>query len=110
MAEIIPMRQGDRFPSLAYALVDGNGDRVDLTTATAVRFHMGKEGRAAKVNAACTVDDAADGEVSYAWGSTDTDELGEFDADFEVTWPSGQPETFPSRRGDLQVHITSQIA
>ena len=54
-------------------------------------------GGATKVNrGSATITNAAGGEVTYAWGTADTDTAGDFEAEVEVIWNDGKPETFPS--------------
>lgn len=98
-------RQGDRYPTLLQALIDGNGAVVDLTSAASVKFQMSKRGETAKVDAAAVVEDATGGEVSYSWGSTDLSELGEFDAGWEVTWTGSATETYPQKYGEFTIVV-----
>jgi hypothetical protein len=44
-------------------------------------------------------DDAAGGEVTYSWGTADTNTSGDFYAQVEIIWNDGKPETFPSGPG-----------
>jgi len=87
--------QGDTAPDIT-AVIHAEDDvnaPVDLTDAT-VRFQMRlPEGNKYKVNAQATVDDAVTGQVSYAWGANDLSQPGEFDAQFEVTYPGGKVQT-----------------
>lgn len=95
------IKQNDRRPVFVVALKDNFGEAgeaaVDLTAATAVVFNMrAASGGAVKVSrGAATVTNAAGGEVTYAWGATDTDTVGAFEAEVEVAWNDGKAETFP---------------
>jgi hypothetical protein len=83
---------------------DDNGV-VDLTNATSVRFMMGLEGSTTnKVAAAATFVSRPAGTVQYAWTGTDTDTVGDYDGEFEVTWPGSKPETFPNR-GFIKISV-----
>lgn len=42
-----------------------------------------------------SITNAAGGEVTYQWGAADTDTSGDFNAEVEVIWNDGKPETFP---------------
>ena len=105
------IKQDDTSPSLAATLKDSDGNAVDLTGAT-VRFHMTErpsEGKTAKVDAAANVDTAASGEVSYDWQSGDTDTVGLYNAEWEVTYSSGKIETFPAD-GYTVIEVTDDLA
>jgi len=96
MSSIFWIKQNDTGPAIAATLRDANGDVVDLTGAS-VRFHMRLKGSTtAKVDAAATVVSASLGEVSYGWAAADTDTVGKFDAEFEVTHSDASVETFPN--------------
>jgi hypothetical protein len=40
--------------------------------------------------------DAEDGNIRYEWADSDTDEAGRYRAQFVVTYPNDDVETFPS--------------
>lgn len=104
------IKRGDTEPAIQAQLQDDQGDAVDLTNADSVAFHMeGDRETTPKVNASASIDDAANGEVSYSWDSTDTDETGTYEAEFQVTWSDGGTETFPND-GFLEVVIRDDIA
>jgi 5-hydroxyisourate hydrolase-like protein (transthyretin family) len=67
---------------------------VDLTAATAVRFLMKKDATL-KVDGVATVENAAQGRVYYTWIPADTNESGNFNVEFEVSWGTDK-QTFPS--------------
>jgi hypothetical protein len=99
------IKKRDLLPEIQGTCEDANGP-VDLTTASSVRFLMGLSGSATnKVSAAATFVDRPNGIVKYTWAGTDTDTAGDYDAEFEVTWPGTKPETFPNR-GFIKVSIT----
>ena len=101
--------QGDLLPAISAQLVDENGDPVDLTDATC-KFHMSKGG-VVKVDAAATIVTPATGIVRYDWVTADTDEAGEYDAEWEVTYTTGtKPLTFPNTATKLSILVTSELA
>lgn len=90
------IKQNDTAPSLRATLLNGSGNVIDLTGAT-VRFHMRELGKTTIiVNQACTVINAAGGIVQYDWVAADTDTIGSYQAEFQVTYSDGTIETFPN--------------
>jgi hypothetical protein len=88
------IKQNDLEPPLQVTLLDGTTP-VDLTLATGVLFLMKNSG-GLKVNYAMVVDpNPTTGKVSYAWISGDTDTVGQYSAEIQVTWPAARPQTFP---------------
>ncbi len=111
MAERFYLKQNDLRPDLKVRLLDET-DPVDLTNATGVRILMSSRKTGLKVNAAMTIADqtieATKGVVSYAWAPGDTDIAGDYQAEFQVTWPTGKPQTFPAR-GHVTVTIEKDL-
>lgn len=102
------IKRGDRLPKISSTLKDAAGAAVNLTGA-AVKFQMKKIGASArKVDTAATVvGQAEDGKVEYAWGATDTDETGMFEAEWEVAI-GGLIQSFPNDK-HLLVQISDSI-
>jgi BppU N-terminal domain len=101
-----PIKRGDREPAFAGQLLV-NGRPVDLTGRT-VRFLMKHATTGElKVNASATIDNPIEGRVSYAWGPTDTDTVGIYRAEWEVT-SAGRPRTFPAR-GYLFIEVVEDL-
>lgn len=103
------VKQNDTAPSIRATLKDGDDAVIDLTDAT-VRFHMRTiGGTTAKIDSAASiVIPATNGIVQYDWTAADTDTIGSFQAEFEVTYSSGRIETFPNS-GYIRVEITDDI-
>lgn len=102
------IKQNDTVPSIRATLQNGNGDPVDLINAT-VRFHMRPiGGNSAKVDAEAVVISAASGIVQYNWDAANTDAVGTYHAEFEVTYPDSTIETFPND-GYITVQIIDDI-
>jgi hypothetical protein len=103
------IKQNDTSPALKATLKDGLDAAVDLTGAS-IRFHMRATGETnAKVDASAVVEDADNGIVYYNWIPADTDSIGSYEAEFEVTFAGGEIETFPNNRF-VEVEITDDIA
>ena len=102
------MKRNDRLPSIVATLRDGTGAIVDLTGATVV-FHMATTpGAAPKVNAICTVSAPTTGVAQYDWLAADTDTAGDYVAEFQVTFASGKPATFPNG-GNISITIVPDV-
>jgi hypothetical protein len=101
-------KQGDTAPAIAEQLFDGLGVVVNLAGAS-VKFMMWGPGDAAvKVNAAATITDAALGKVSYTPIAADTNTVGDWLAEWEVTFGGGAKETFPNS-GHQKVRVVDDI-
>ena len=102
------IKQNDTVPSIRAALENGSGDAVDLTNATC-NFHMRPLGSTTiTVDASAQIVTEATGIVQYNWVADDTDTIGSYQAEFEVTYPDGTVETFPNN-GYIRVEITDDI-
>lgn len=103
------IKQNDLLPEISGICQDAAGVAVNLTTATGVAFHMvASVGGATKVNAAAVVVDATNGIVKYSWAGTDTNLVGDFLAEFEVTFPGPKQLTFPND-SNLTVSIVDDL-
>lgn len=103
------IKQNDTSPAIQATLKDVDGNVVDLSGAT-VRFHMRKQGATtAKVDAAATIVDDIGGVVRYNWTSANTDTVGTYQAEFEVTYSDETVETFPNATY-LKVKVVDDIA
>ena len=101
------IRKNDTSPSLQALLKDADSNPIDLTGAN-VRFHMKAIGGAIKVDAAMTIVDQNNGTVRYDWNTGDTDTVGTYEVEFEVTYSDGAIETFPNK-GSLALNVTKEL-
>lgn len=103
------IKKNDTSPSIRATLKNGSGSSVDVQDST-VRFHMRKLGSTQTViDEAATLINASGGVVQYNWSANDTDTVGSYQAEFEVTYTDGTIETFPNS-GYIRIDIVSDIA
>lgn len=88
---IFYIKKGDTAPPLRVFLRQKDGTPINLSSATVV-FHMG-DGKVA--SGSVTILDAPTGKVEYAWKAADTDTVGSFNSEFEIT-DGGKKQTVPS--------------
>jgi hypothetical protein len=102
------IKQNDTGPAMLATLQDASGAAVNITGAL-VRFHMRQIGSTqVKVDAAVTIVSPLDGAVRYNWIAADTDTIGSYQAEFEVTYADASIETFPND-GYIRVEIIDDI-
>ena len=112
MATTFKLKRNDTADDLQLTLKDAAGSAVSYASATPIRFHMRKAGASsAKVDAAATIVDAANGVIKYVWIAADVNEAGDFIAEFEITFSGGKIQTFPnSKENRLIVRIREDLA
>jgi len=101
------IKQNDTSPSIQATLKDASGSAIDLSGAN-VSFHMKPLSGDIKVDSSMTITDATNGVVRYDWQSTDTDTVGTYLVEFEVTYSDNSVETFPNNR-NLVVNVVRQL-
>lgn len=103
------IKQNDTAPYLLVTLKDGDGNLIDLTAATAV-FKMRAVGQTSvKTDASAIIHNADGGQVRYEWVAADTDTIGSFEAEFQITFVDGKIETFPNS-DFIRITITDDIS
>jgi hypothetical protein len=104
------IKSGDTSPSLIVTLVDDTETPVNLNGANVAIRMRAVEGGALVIDApADVIGDPRDGVVSYDWQPSDTDDVGRFEVEFEVTYISGDPQTFPNE-GYVTVEIRPSLS
>lgn len=103
------IKRNDTSPVIQTTLTDPLGNAIDLTGAT-VRFHMKKyRASVAKIDQPVTIVDEDAGVVRYQWQSGDTDTVGSYQAEFEVSFIDGTVETFPNA-DFIQIDVIYDLA
>lgn len=110
---IFAIKQNDLVPAITATLMQAVGTAsaapIDLTTATSVKFAMRlRSSGATKIDAVGSIVTPAAGTVKYQWSGTDTDTAGDYDCEWQITWPAGK-QTVPGASYD-KVVITDDIA
>lgn len=101
------IKQNDTSPALQATLQDYAGNAINLTGAS-VRFHMKSLDGTLKVDSPMAITNALGGVVVYAWQAADTNTVGTYNAEFEVTYFDNTIETFPNT-GSLAIVITPEL-
>jgi hypothetical protein len=87
---------------------------VDLQSST-VEFHMVDAEGTEKVNSAANLDQVTDGsdgtkgKVSYDWAAADTDTVGKYKAEWQITFSDGTIRTFPTP-GTTTIIVHGELA
>ena len=100
------IKENDTLPVLRATLVEAAGSAINLTGAT-VQFRMRTRGGSLKVDAAATVVSALAGVVEYTWLPADTDTVGTYDAEWELTYIDGS-RTVPTT-GFFRVKVSPTL-
>lgn len=101
------IKQNDTSPSLQATLKDAAQSPVVLSGAT-VMFHMKSIDGTVKVDQPMTITDADGGVVRYDWQAVDTDTVGTYYVEFEVTYADASIETFPNN-GNRVVSVVREL-
>ena len=106
----IYMKSGDQRPVVEAAVVDGNGDPIDMTGASAKFSLWELEATTPTIaDAAATIPNPTGGLVQYIWQSGDTDNDGLFVGEFKVIFADGTELTVPSR-GFIEIEIQKSLS
>lgn len=98
MAGILRLKKKDLQPYYYAQVKDAGGNAVDLTGASIVCTLKDVEAGTLKIDRKSTginVSDAAGGQFEYRWQSGDTDVVGKYFIEFEITPAAGGKFTVP---------------
>lgn len=101
------IKQNDTSPALQATLKDAALAPIDLTGAT-VKFHMKSLDGNIKVDTAMTITNNEGGVVQYNWQAGDTDTVGTYYVEFEVTYADASVETFPNN-GNKVITVVKEL-
>ena len=103
--------QGDTAPPITYRF-QSDDSPVDLSSVQDIRFIMEDNYESniveSDLNGDVSIVDSALGKVEYSLSSADTEDSGQFYAEWEVTYSDGTIETFPSD-DTIDIHIMEQL-
>jgi hypothetical protein len=102
------VKQHDLDPPFEVTLKDKNGP-VDLTGATSVMLHFATASGSTEFSGECEITDAEAGIVRYLWEESDVATVNTYNIEWEVTWASGRPTTFPTK-GYKTVEVAPDLA
>jgi len=110
--ETLYMKRYDLQPYYYAQVVDSDGDVIDLTGAT-IRCTMKSLGGTVVINrgtTGVTITNATEGYFEYRWQSGDTDALGTYHIEFEITPAAGGKYTLPAKPDEKAlVHIVKSL-
>lgn len=102
------IKRGSTAPALAVQLTAADAP-LDLAGYTAVQLKIRDASGAIVVDAAMTIDDAANGRVSYAWGATDLAAAGLRELEFWLTDGAGLVRKHPDI-GYVPLSVTPDLS
>ncbi len=89
----IKIVQNDTKPYLEFEITQ-DGAPVNLTGATAKFYMKDAVSGSVKINgASCSITDAPKGKCRYVWTSSDTNTVGTYLGEVEITFPDGKIQT-----------------
>lgn len=103
----IYVKKDDRLPLAVIICKDARGVVVNIAGMTG-KFLMRTDAGVVKVNAAGVVTNGAAGEFTYSWVAGDTDTVGHYQAEAEITDAGGKKMTFPND-GYIDVYVLQDI-
>lgn len=108
------LKTGDQEPDLLVQLIKDNRVPKDLTNVTTVELHLAEANSNSTLveddlSGNVTIESEADGRVSYAWQSDDTDTAATLVGEFVVVDSNNEQATYPNE-GTFKVFVEEGIA
>lgn len=103
------IKQNDTRPIMSATLIDGDGSVVNLDGASVAFKMRAVGGSTAKVDASATVADATNGKVTFTFSASNTDTVGEYEGEFQVTFAGGGIQTYPNNKY-IEIEVVDDIA
>lgn len=108
------IKQNDTSPKLERTYFTNRDIDSTGVTVSSVNVHMAERGgTTVSLDSTATLEsedyDADSITVSYDWQAGDTDTVGEYNVEFEITYSDGEVETFP-KDGYIHLKISKEIA
>lgn len=105
MPNTITIKQNDLEPAPRATLRNSDSTPINLTGAISVTSVIRPIGGGTTRRRACTLVDAANGVVSFAWQAADTATVGSYSQEWEISWPGSplRPQTVPNSLYNLIV-------
>jgi hypothetical protein len=101
------IKQNDTSPSLQATLKDAALTPINLTGAN-VRLHMKSVDGTLKIDQPMSVVTPLQGIIQYDWQAGDTDTVGTYYVEFEVTYSDASVETFPNN-GNKTISVVREL-
>lgn len=110
MSHRIEIKQDDTRPPVEATLKSADGTAIDLSNVDAgnVKFQVRTKQGEMFINGSCEIVDASAGKVKYEWEEGDTEDVGTYEAEFDVEFQDGNRLTVPNNEF-IPVIIYEQI-
>jgi hypothetical protein len=102
------IKQNDTSPDLQVICKDYSESVVSVSGAFVKFLMRNKRTGEVQVNASGVVVDGPNGVIKYSWVTGDTDTVGRYEAEFQVTYADSSIETFPNN-GFITVEVLDDI-
>lgn len=93
---VLTYKEGDLEPKFLATLKNSDGTAIDLTSASSVKFIAVPVGGGTTINRAMVFENRFAGQVSWSPTAGDTDTVGAYNFEVQVTWTTGRWQTVPS--------------
>jgi hypothetical protein len=106
------IKKGDTSPALKAKLINPDGSPAALSLAEEVEFYLNDPKDNEKISddldGNVSILNASDGQVQYQWKDGQTDNVGQKEAEFVVTFENGTVQSYPNN-GFLYINILKDV-